>query len=528
MTNSIQDIAQSQCILAIGTNTSSNHPVIGTQVRRAVMAGAKLIVVDPFKIPLARYADLYLQPRPGTNIPLLLGMARVIVDEKLHDQGFIRERCEDFETFRASLEPYNLDYVAEITGIQPEQIFQAACLYATRKPAAILYGMGIAHFANGTENVMTVGNLAMLTGSVGKPGSGVNPLRGQNNVQGVCDMGGLPNVFPGYQPVTDAAVREKFEKAWKVSNLSGDVGLTIPQMYDAIDRGEIKALYIVGENPALTEPDLEKVRRGLDKVELLVMHDIFRTESTIYADVVFPAAAAMEGEGTFSNTERRVQWLNQVVPPPGDARPNWWIVGEVAKRMGASGFDYTSARDVLREINQLTPSFAGLTAERLQQGGLQWPCPDANHPGTPVLHKDRFTIGKGRFIVTQYRPPAELPDADYPYHLSTIRRLFHYHTRTMTGRVPGLNQLMDRNWMDIHPADAEQLGLALGDRVRVTSRRGSIEAFARVTENCRQGMVFMDFHFADSPVNFLVNPVHDPICHVPEFKAAAVKIEKVG
>jgi formate dehydrogenase alpha subunit len=484
-------------------------------------------VVDPYEIPLARYAHLYLKPEPGTNIPLLLGMARVILNEKLHDQAFIDERCENFEAFKATLEPYNLEFVSKITGVPEEQIVQAACLYAGTKPAAILYGMGITHFSNGTENVMTVGNLAMLTGNMGKPGGGVNPLRGQNNVQGTCDMGGLPNVFPGYQPVTDAEVRRKFAEAWKVDRLPEQVGLTIPEIYDAVGRGEIKALYMVGENPALTEPDLTHIRRCLGKLELLVCHDIFPTETTAYAHVVLPAAAAMECEGTFSNTERRVQWLNRVVSPAGEARDNWWIVSQVAKRMGASGFDYQSAADVLREVNQLTPSFAGITPERLQHFSPQWPCTDLNHPGTPVLHKDRFTRGKGQFIITTHRPPAELPDEQYPLLLSTIRRLFHYHTRTMTGRVDGLNQLLGREWMEIHPSDAEQFGIQDGDKVKVTSRRGSVEAHTRITAHCRPGMVFMDFHFSEAPVNFLTNPVHDPICKVPEFKAAAVRIEKI-
>jgi formate dehydrogenase alpha subunit len=525
MTNSIADIARAACILAIGTNTSSNHPVIGTRVRRAVMNGAKLIVVDPFRIPIARYAHLYIQPRPGTNIPLLLGMARVIIAEKLHDKPFIDERCEGFEAFMESLELYDLDYVSKITEVPAEQIVQAACVYASHKPAAILYGMGITHFSHGTENVMTVANLAMLTGNIGKPGSGVNPLRGQNNVQGVCDMGGLPNVFPGYQVVTDPVVRQKFAAAYK-SEMPETVGLTIPQMYQAIDRGEMKALYIIGENPVLTEPDAHHVRKCLEKLELLVMHDIFPTETTRYAHVVFPAAAAMESEGTFTNTERRVQWLNQVVTPPGDAKPNWWILGEVAKRMGGHGYDYGSSKEILKEINELTPSFHGITHERLQTGGLQWPCPDAQHPGTPVLHRDRFSSGKGMFIKTTYRLPAELPDEGYPFWLSTIRRLYHYHSRTMTGRVDGLNQLLDREYMEIHPDDAEALSIENGEKVRVTSRRGSVLAFTRITYQCRKGMVFMDFHFADSPVNELTSPAHDPICHVPEFKAAAVRIEK--
>jgi formate dehydrogenase alpha subunit len=526
MTNSIGDIMQAKCILAFGTNTSNSHPVIGTRVRRAVVNGAKLIVIDPFKIPIAKYASLYLQPRPGSNIPLLLGIARLIIDNNWHDEAFIQERCENFEAFRASLEPYNLDYVSEVSGVPAEQIFEAACMYATTKPAAILYGMGITHYSNGTENVMTIGNLAMLTGNIGKPGTGVNPLRGQNNVQGACDMGCLPNVYPGYQVVTDSAVREKFASAWK-TELSETVGLTMPEMYDAIAQGKIKALYMVGENPVVTEPDITHVRKCLEKVELFICHDIFPTETTKYAHVLLPAAAAQEGEGTFSNTERRVQWLNKVVEPPGEARPNWWIVSQIAKRMGGHGFDYESASDILREINELTPSFAGITVERVQKKGLQWPCPDASHPGTMILHQERFSRGRGHFAITTPKPLAEPPDEEYPFVLSTIRRLFHYHSRTMTGRVQGLNELLGREWMDINPSDAERLGLQDGDIVRVSSRRGSIDAFSRVTDHCIPGVVFMDFHFAESPVNLLTNPAHDPICKVPEFKAAAVRIEKI-
>ncbi len=526
MTNSIADIQQARCILAIGTNTSANHPVIGSRVRRAVMDGAKLIVANPYQIPMAKYADLVLQHRPGTDLALLMGIARVIVDENLEDHRFIKERCENFEAFKESLRPYDLDFVERTTGVAAERIHEAACTYAKHSPAAILYAMGITQHTHGTDNVMAVGNLAMLTGNVGKPGSGVNPLRGQNNVQGACDMGGLPNVYTGYQVVTDPAVRQKFEAAWGV-NLPGEVGLTLPEIFDAIDRGQIKAVYLVGENPILSEPNLEHAQKCLQKLDLLVCQDIFMTETAQFAHVVFPAAAAMERDGTFTNTERRVQWLNTVVTPPGEAKPDWWVVCQVAQRMGAKGFAFASAADILREVNQLTPSYAGITPERLQNQGLQWPCPDAQHPGTAILHQDRFTRGKGQFIPIAYQGPAEVPDTDYPLVLTTARSLYHYHTGTMTRKVVGLTQLRDREWLEMHPADAEKLGIADGDRVSVTSRRGSVTVQVHITYLALSGVVAMDFHFAESPVNRLTNPSHDPISKIPEYKVCAVRVEKI-
>jgi formate dehydrogenase alpha subunit len=525
MTNSIGDIQQSRCIFAIGTNTSANHPVIATRIRRAVLDGAKLIVANPLEIPLVKYAHLFLQHRPGTDLALLMGMARVIVDAKIEDRTFIEERCENFEAFKASLQPYDLDFVEQTTGVPAEKIHEAAHLYAQQRPSAILYAMGITQHTHGTDNVIAVGDLAMLTGNVGKPGSGVNPLRGQNNVQGACDMGGLPNVYTGYQAVTDPAVREKFETAWGVK-LPGDVGRTLPEIFDAIDRGEIKAVYLVGENPVLSEPNLEHASKCLQKLELLVCQDIFMTETTRSAHVVLPAAAAMERDGTFTNTERRVQWLNPVVPPAGEAKPDWKIVCQVAQRMGAKGFDFSSAADILREINKLTPSYGGITPERLQTQGLQWPCPDTQHPGTPILHQERFTRGKGQFIPIAYQGPAEQPDDDYPLVLTTARSLFHYHTGTMTRKVVGLTQLRDREWVEMHPSDAETLGLVDGDGVTVTSRRGSVTAQLRTTYQARPGVVVMDFHFAEAPVNRLTNPAHDPISRIPEFKVCAVRVSK--
>jgi formate dehydrogenase alpha subunit len=525
MTNSISDISQAQCILAIGTNTSANHPVIATRVRRAVMDGAKLIVANPLRIPMVRYAQLFLQHRPGTDLALIMGIARVIVDQKLQDEPFIRERCENFEAFKESLAPFNLEYVEEVTGVPAELIVEAACLYAGSKPSAILYAMGITQHTHGTDNVMAVGNLAMLTGNIGKPGSGVNPLRGQNNVQGACDMGGLPNVYSGYQVVTDKTIREKFEAAWS-TKLPETVGLTLPDIFDSIHKGKIKAVYLVGENPVLSEPDQDHARKALEKLEFLVCQDIFPTETTRAAHVVLPAAAAMERDGTFTNTERRVQWLNQVVPPAGEAKPDWWIASQIAKRMGGSGFDYASAADVMREINRLTPSYGGITPERLAVESPQWPCPDPQHPGTAILHTERFARGKGNFVPISYQGPAELPDEEFPLTLTTARSLYHYHTGTMTRKVSGLNQLKDREWLEMHPDDAEKLGVQDGDTVRISSRRGSVTAAVRTSAQSQSGVVVMDFHFAESPVNALTNPAHDPISKIPEYKVCAVRVEK--
>jgi predicted molibdopterin-dependent oxidoreductase YjgC len=354
----------------------------------------------------------------------------------------------------------------------------------------------------------------------------VNPLRGQNNVQGACDMGGLPNVFPGYQVVTDNAIREKFETAWRV-RLPGNVGLSLPEIFDEINKGEIKAVYLIGENPAVSEPNLAHARASLEKLEFLVCQDIFMSDTAQIAHVVLPAASSLEKDGTFTNTERRVQWLNQVVPPPGEAKADWQIVCEIAKRMGATGFDFDSAANILREISRVTPSYGGITPERLQKESLQWPCPDLGHPGTSILHRDRFSRGKGNFVPIAYRGPVELPDEEYPFILTTARSLYHFHTGTMTRKVSGLNRMLDREWLRMHPDDAEKLGIKDEEVVRISSRRGTVIAAVRTTYKSLSGVVTMDFHFIESPVNILTNAAHDPISKIPEYKVCAVRIEKI-
>jgi len=523
MTNSINEIGDAACILAIGTNTTENHPVIAREVKRAVDNGAKLIVANPLEINLCYFATLWLQHKPGTDVALLMGMMRIIVDEGLLDSVFIEKRCENFDAFKQSLNDFDLDFVESITGVPRDNIAQAARMFATNSPATILYAMGITQSSHGHDNVVATANLAMLTGNVGKRSTGVNPLRGQNNVQGACDMGALPNVYPGYQAVTDPAIRGKFETAWGCS-LPASPGLTLVEMIEAAYRKEIKALYLVGENPALSDPDIRHTWEALAKLEFLVVQDIFLSETAKFAHVVLPAASFAERDGTFTNTERRVQRVRKAIKPIGDSRPDWWIICQVAKRLGARGFDYSQPFDIMEEIRHLTPSYGGISYQRLEKGGLQWPCPTDGHPGTPILHVNTFVRGKGRFVPLKYIPPAELPDENYPLILTTGRSLYHFHTGTMTRKAVGLNNIEPESTVEINPRDASQLGITQDDKVKVSSRRGEVITKAKVTEASPPGVVFMTFHFAESPANILTNPKLDPISKIPEFKVCAVTV----
>ena len=543
MTNSIDEVEDAACIFAVGANTTVSHPVIGLRIKKAVQNGAKLIVANPMKVDLCRFADLWLRLRPGTDVALLMGMMRVIVDEGLLDSSFIEQRCQDFDLFRDSLSNFNLDFVEQVTGVPSKKIEEAARLYTTNKPATIIfYAMGITQHSHGTDNVLATANLAMLTGNVGKPCTGVDPLRGQNNVQGSCDMGALPNVYPGYQAVSDPAIREKFETAWGCSlppslkekfgiawscSLPSSPGLTLVEMFGAVHRKEIKALYLVGENPALSDPDLQHVWEALSRLEFFVVQDIFLSETAKFAHVVLPATSFAEKDGTFTNTERRVQRVRKAIEPIGEARPDWWIICQVAQRLGAKGFDYSHPSDIMEEIRRLTPSYGGISCERLENGGLQWPCPFDDHPGTPILHTNTFVRGKGRFIPLKYTPPGEMADADYPLILTTGRSLYHYHTGTMTRKVTGLNIIEPEGVVEINPEDASRLGIALGDRVRVSSRRGEVITKAKITEAVPPGVVFMTFHFAESAANIVTNPKLDPVSKIPEFKVAAVRVERL-
>ncbi len=526
MTNSIKEIAHAKCILAIGTNTSEDHPVIELEIKRAVENGAKLIVANPRGIDLCDYAAIWLRHKPGTDGALLMGMMRVIVEEGLLDSAFIQERCENFDAFKDSLKDFELDFVARVTGVPQDKIVQAARTFATNHPANILYGMGITQSSHGHDNVMATANLAMLTGNVGKPSTGVNPLRGQNNVQGACDMGALPNVYSGYQPVADPAIREKFEIAWGCS-LPPSPGLTLIEMFEAAYKKEIKALYLVAENPALSDPDTQHVQEALGQLDFLVVQDIFLSETAKFAHVVLPATSFAERDGTFTNTERRVQQVRKAIEPIGDSKPDWWIICQIAKRLGAKGFDYSHPSEIMEEIRQLTPSYGGISYQRLENGGLQWPCPTDEHPGTPILYMNTFTRGKGRFMPLKYVPPRELPDEEYPLILTTGRSLYQFQTGTMTRRVSGLNIIEPEGTVEISPEDASKLGIANGDKVKVSSRRGEVIAKAKVTEASSSGVVFMAFHFAESAANILTNPVVDPVSKIPEFKVCAIKVERI-
>jgi formate dehydrogenase alpha subunit len=542
MTNSIRDIAEeSQCIFIIGSNTSEQHPVIGIKIRRAKRdRGAKLIVADPRRIDMADYADLYLRHKPGTDIALLNGLMHIIIREGWHDQGFIAERTEGFEELKDLVEKYTPEVTGEITGVPAADIEKAARMLAENRPGALLYAMGITQHTVGVPNVVSCANLQMLLGNMGLPGGGVNPLRGQNNVQGACDMGGLPNVYPGYQRVTDPAIQQKFEGAWGVP-LPDQVGLTVTEMLKAAEGGQVKCLYIIGENPMVSDPDLNHVRYSLQQTEFIVLQDLFFTETGQFADVVFPAASFAEKEGTFTNTERRIQRVHQAVELTGQARPDDWIMTELARRMlvlraaapdpqaAHAGWDYASAGEVMSEINHLTPIYAGVTYRRLAEGvQLQWPVPDEDHPGTPVLHAGKFSRGLGRFVAVDHVPPDELPDDEYPLMLTTGRVIYHWHGGEMTHRARNLEAMYPEALVEINPKDAYKAGVNDGLLLKVTSRRGEITAKAQVTDRVEPGLIFTTFHFAEAAANFLTNPALDPEAKIPEYKVCAVRVEAVG
>ena len=529
MTNSIDEVRNSKCFFAIGTNTTSAHPIIANRINEAVRKGAKLIVANPREIDLCKWADLFLQFNPGTDVPLMMGMAKIIVDEGLADAAFIQERCEGFDEFKKSLDRFPLDEVERITGVPREKIVEAARMYASNSPASILYAMGVTQHSHGTDNVLATANLALLTGNVGKESSGVNPLRGQNNVQGACDVGSLPNVYPGYQRVHVPEIKEKFETAWGTA-LSGKAGLAMTEMFNVAHEGKLKAIYLVGENPVLSDADANHITEAIQKLDFFVVQDIFLTETAEMADVVLPATSFAEKDGTFTNTERRVQRVRKVINPRGESRGDWEIVSEVARRMGVDGFDFKDSSAVLDEIASVSPIYGGIHFDRIETVGLQWPCTDRNHPGTKYLHSEGFATGnkKGQFKSLVYKPPMELPDDEYPLVLTTERSLYHYHTGTMTRRVKGLNVLRRNELVEINPKDAAMLGIEDGDTVRVTSRRGEVETEARVTEVSPVGVVSMTFHFAESPTNQLTNNALDPESKIPETKVCAVRIEKIS
>jgi formate dehydrogenase (NADP+) alpha subunit len=528
MTNSIDEISGARTIFAIGTNTTWAHPVLALQIKKAVRNGGKLIVANPKRIDLCSHAEIFLQHKPGTDVVLMMGMMRVIVDEGLQDNLFIAERTENLEPFLDSLRDFGLDYVQLITGVDRDKIARAARLYASEKPSSILYAMGITQHSHGTDNVLATSNLALLTGNIGKLSTGVNPLRGQNNVQGACDMGALPNVYPGYQKVADETIRQKFQDAWN-AGLSNKIGLTHTEIVDAIDRGEVKALYQVGENPVMSEADSGHIMQALPKLDFFVVQDIFMTRTAQYADVILPAASFAEKSGTFTNTERRVQKVRQAIAPIGQSRADWEITCELARRMGAEGFAYNSAAEIMTEISRLTPIYGGITPEKIEDHGVQWPCPDTDHKGTPFLHGEKFQTpsGRGRFMPLKYIPSSEPVSKEFPLILTTDRSLYHYHTSTMTGRVNGLKLLDSEEFILINPADADIFGLGDRELVRISTRRGSLEVRIKITDICPPGIVSMTFHFENTHTNLLTSPALDPVAKIPETKVAAARIDKL-
>lgn len=529
MTNSFGEFAKAKMFLVIGSNMTEAHPVAATFLKNAVQKGARLIVIDPRRHKLVDFAETHLPLKVGSDIALLNGIMHVLIEENLYDKQFVESCCTGFDELKAAVMRYTPEVAGKISGIDPAQIRKVARDLASVKPLMLCYTLGITEHTCGKNNVMSTANLQMLLGNMGVECGGVNPLRGQNNVQGACDMGALPNVFPGYQAVGDLSARTKFEKAWKVTNLPASNGLMIPQMMDGLVTGQVKAFYIFGENLANTEPDIRKVEHELSSAEFLVVQDIFENETTRFAHVVLPAAAWSENDGTFASSERRVSRVRTATPPPGYAQPNWWIFKQIAKRMGYN-WESNSAQELWdNEISVLAPNLAGIKYYRIENDGLQWPCPTTTHPGTPILHiNGRFTKGKGTFAPVEWTPPAEVADDDYPFVLSTGRRLYHYHTRTQTGRCEGLNEMLGEETADISIGDASKMGIADKEYIRVRSRRGEVRVKARVTPEVPDGMVWMAFHFREGNANWLTNPAFDPNTLTAEYKACAVAVEKIS
>lgn len=523
MTNSIAEISGAELLMLVGTNTTEAHPVIGYKMRQAKRRGAKLIVVDPRRIELAEEADYWLRLRSGTDIPLLNGLMHIIIKEDLQDKNFIEERTENFAALKETVEKYTPEYVSRLTGIPVEDLYAVARLYAKTDKAMLFYTLGITEHVCGTSNVMSIANLAMLTGHLGRPHTGVNPIRGQNNVQGACDMGALPNVFSGYQRVVDPAARTKFETAWGVT-LPAENGLMIPQMFEKANEGELKAMYILGENPVLTDPNTNEIRSGLEKLEFLVVQELFLSETAQYADVVLPAASFAETDGTFTSTERRIQRVRKAINPlPGQA--NWQTIISISNAMGYP-MNYTHPEEIWREMAALTPSMAGVSYPRLEEKGMQWPCPTADHPGTPYLHGKSFSRGLGLFQPSEHIPPVEIPDEQFPFLLSTGRILYHYNVTTPYSK--GIQSMWPEEMAQVNPEDAARLGVGTGEKVKVISRRGEVTTRAQVTNKVPAGMIWMSFHYKESPTNVLTSHGLDPVTKTGEYKVCAVKIEKVG
>jgi formate dehydrogenase major subunit len=524
MTNSLEEIERADCIFLIGSNPTENHPLVATRIYRAKARGAKLIIADPRAIQLSPLADLQVRQNLGTDVALLNGMMNVILSNGWENREFIRERTENIEELRKTVEKYPPSRAADIAGVSPEDIRKMAEYYGRAKAATILYAMGITQHTTGVANVLSLANLSMLTGNAGRECTGVNPLRGQNNVQGACDMGGLPNFYPGYQAVTMEVPRRKFEEAWR-AKLPENAGLTLSEMIPAIQEGRMKALVILGENPVVSDPDSRHVEEALKALDFLAVIDIFLSPTAELAEAVLPGASFAEKDGTFTNTERRVQRVRKAIEPLGNSRPDWQIIQEISNRFGYR-MDYSSPRQIMEEIASLIPSYGGITYDRLEGPGLCWPCPEAGHPGTKFLHRERFSRGKGLFHGVEYEPAAELPDEEFPLSMTTGRVFAQFHTGTMTRNSPSLMREIDECFIELNPGDARELNLSPGQMATVASRRGSVNTRVTVTDRVAKGMVFMPFHFLESRANILTNPAFDPIAKIPEYKVCAVRVSK--
>jgi predicted molibdopterin-dependent oxidoreductase YjgC len=523
MSNPLADMEKPDVIFCIGTNMTECHPVAATRIKRALARGAKLIVADPRRIPLAEIADIYLPIRVGSDSALLLAMAHVIEREGLADEAFMAERTAEGEPFFEHVREYAPEWAESITGVDARLIEQAAVWYGKADRGAIYYTLGITEHICGVDNVQGLCNLALMTGNIGREGTGINPMRGQNNIQGAGDAGALPNNYAGFQSVEDPVHQSKFEAAYgrKTDLEKGPTKVQALEMCG--DR--IRAMIINGENTVVSDPDREHCERALRALDHLVVIDIFMTETAELADVVLPATAWGETDGVCTNTERRVQRLRAAVPPPGDAKPDWWIVSEIAKRMGFGGFEFGSAKDVFNELCELSPIYYGLDWDRIENSEYQWPVPSKDHPGTPRLHETEFPIGRGLFKLIRYRDPAETISDEFPVWLTTGRRLASYHTRTQTGRAAGIDYLLSEEHLEVNPADVDAWGLEDGGFAMVTSPRGVVQIKVQSTDRSPRGTVFASFSFADVPVNVLTGGGYDPITHTAELKVCPVRVE---
>lgn len=531
MTNSIEDVTrEADVIVLVGSNPEEAHPVFGMQIRAAVERGARLIVVDPRSIGLAAQADIHLKLKPGTNVAWANGTVNYLIKQQLYDEKFVRERTEGFEVLAATVRDCTPEWVEDVCGIDRRDLIAAAKMYASAEKAAIVYCLGVTEHSTGTDGVMALSNIAMICGKLGRPGCGVNPVRGQNNVQGACDMGASPDDFSGYQKVDDPVVAAAFEKAWGVS-LKRERGLKATECFPAMLEGRIKGLFLFGEDPVRTDPDTTHVIRALEALDFFVVDDLFMTETAKYADVILPGRSYAEKEGTFTNTERRVQRVRKAVDISGDTKLDTDIFTEVMNRMGYAQPRLTAAQ-VMDEVAALTPAYGGVSHKRLDSHeldgrGLQWPCLTAAHPGTPILHVGEFSMGLGAFSTPVYQPSVEQPDNEYPLVMMTGRVLSQYNARAMTGRTEGLDKIDGSSFIEMNDVDAAARGITDGDRVCVKSRRGRIESTVRVSSKTSPGETWMPFHFQDGNSNWLTIAALDRVSKAPEYKVCAVQVEKL-